>query len=367
MDSSLYIQVLNTLRDQIMKGQYPEGSKLPSESELIETFGVSRGPVRQAMGILENEGIIERVKGSGAYVRQATVNAPNGNGIDKHIGLILSEQGDQLNMEILIGTEQAAKSRGYRLSVSFSHVDPEQQRRDIQLMQEDGINGLIIFPIGENAENEGIAEIVRSGEIPIVLVDRYFPHIDTNYVVADNFAGGYRATEHLLILGHRQIGFVYTNASTINITSLNQRLAGYRAALDDYGLEYDESLIHQRSESDDYEALFAKTPVPDAIFAASDIEALLVLRAAQQNHISIPDEIAIVSFDNLTFSEFSSPPLTTVSQPRIDIGLHAGNMLIDRIEHKRTATKQVILPTNLIVRESCGAKTKIKESIKNED
>ena len=257
-NTELYIQLLNNLREQILTGQYPDGSKLPSEAELSKTFGISRGPIRQAMGILETEGLIERVKGSGTFVRYTGGKVLTGNGVERHIGLVLSERGDQLNMEILIGAEQAAKSRGYRLSVSFSDADPEQQSRDIQRMQEDGIKGLIVFPVGEDAESEGIAGIVRSGKLPIVLVDRCFPDLDTDYVVADNFTGGYRATEHLLILGHRRIGFVYTNISTLNITSLNQRWSGYKAALDDYGLQYDASLVHQRSEQGDHEALFTK-------------------------------------------------------------------------------------------------------------
>ena len=104
-------------------------------------------------------------------------------------------------------------------------------------------------------------------------------------------------------------------------------------------------------------------PLPDAIFAASDIEALLVLRAAEHNHIRVPDDIALVSFDDLTFSQFSSPPLTTVAQPRIDIGLRASNLLIDKIERVTSTTKQIVLPTNLVVRKSCGAKAKVKSSI----
>lgn len=361
--TALYTQLLDQLRAQIMSGQYPSGSKLPSESELIEAYGVSRGPIRQAMGILENEGLIERVKGSGTYVRQPREKVLNSNGADRHIGLVLSQQGDQLNMEILIGAEQGAKSRGYRVSFSYSEEDPEQQRRDIQRMNDDGIRGLIVFPVGEDAEFEGIARIVKGGEMPIVLVDRYFPTLDTDFVVADNYTGGYRATEHLLILGHRRIAFVYTHSSSLNITSLNQRWMGYRAALENYGLPYDDSLVQQRSERGGYEDFLTQASLPDAIFAASDLEALLVLRAAHRHGLQVPDEIALVGFDDLTFAHLSNPPLTTVAQPRIDIGLRASNLLIDRLEHVRSTTKQLMLPTNLVVRESCGAKTQVRKSI----
>lgn len=361
--TALYTQLLNHLREQIVSGQYPSGSRLPSESELIASFGISRGPIRQAMGILENEGLIERVKGSGTFVRDMRPKIINGNGADRHIGLVLSQQGDQLNMEILIGAEQAAKSRGYRVSFSYSEEDPEQQRRDIQRMKDDGIKGLIVFPVGEDAEREGIARVVKSGEIPIVLVDRYFPDLDTDYVVADNYTGGYRATEHLLILGHRRIGFVYTHASTLNITSLNQRYSGYRNAIESYGLDYDDSLVVQRTAHGGYEDFLSRRARPDAVFAASDLEALLILRAAHKHHIRVPDDLALVGFDDLTFAHLSNPPLTTVAQPRNDIGLRASNLLIDRLEHLRATTKQIVLPTNLIVRESCGAKTQVKRSI----
>jgi DNA-binding LacI/PurR family transcriptional regulator len=230
-------------------------------------------------------------------------------------------------------------------------------------MKDDGIKGLIVFPVGEDAEREGIARVVKSGEIPIVLVDRYFPDLDTDYVVADNYTGGYRATEHLLILGHRRIGFVYTHASTLNITSLNQRYSGYRNAIESYGLDYDDSLVVQRTAHGGYEDFLSRQARPDAVFAASDLEALLILRAAHKHHIRVPDDLALVGFDDLTFAHLSNPPLTTVAQPRTDIGLRASNLLIDRLEHLRATTKQIVLPTNLIVRESCGAKTQVKRSI----
>lgn len=358
---ALYAQLLAQLREQILAGRLPEGSRLPSESELSDSFGISRGTVRQALGMLENEGLIERIKGSGSFVRQ-TKQQPSSQ-TDRQIGIVLSQQRDQLNMEILVGVEQGAKMRGYSVTFSYSEENVAQQRRDIERMKADGVRGLIIFPVGEDPEREGIEQLVRSEALPLVLVDRYFPTLDTDCVVADNYTGGYRATEHLLILGYRRIAFVYTHASSLQVTAIHHRWLGYRAALEHYGLAYDESLVYQRGENSSYDAFFAQPPLPDAVFATNDLEALAVLKAAQQRGLRVPDDIALVGFDDLNFAPLLHPPLTTISQPRIDVGLRASNLLIDRLEGLRTTTKKIELPTNLIVRESCGAKLQVKRSI----
>lgn len=370
---ALYEQLLVHFRTQILNGTLSAGEKLPSEPDIVEEFGVSRGTVRQALGILVNEGLVERVHGSGTYVRELPVSPSSvehsyTNGIVRNqVGLVLSRQDDQFNMEILIGVEQGARSRGYQVTFTYGEENINQQSRNIARLLENNIAGLIIFPVGKNAEQEGITTLIAR-DIPFVLVDRYFPDLNTDWVIADNESGGYRATEHLLILGHHRIGFTYGGpASSLQVTSIRDRWLGYRRALEHYGLAYDERLVFQRNQKADalqeYEKYLQVTERPNAVFAVNDLEALALMKAAQRLGMRVPQELALVGFDDLSFSEHLAPPLTTIYQPRKDLGLRAINLLLDRIEGIRLPPEHVELPTNLIIRESCGAKLHIKRSL----
>jgi DNA-binding LacI/PurR family transcriptional regulator len=146
-------------------------------------------------------------------------------------------------------------------------------------------------------------------------------------------------------------------------TSVRDRHAGYRKALEEYGLPYDESLVCQlnfdqkRNPFLDY---LAQPNRPNAIFASNDHLAAKAVQAAQMLGLSVPDDLAVIGFDNVEFAAYMNPALTTIAQPSRDIGLHAANLLIGRIEGQRGTPRHVELQTHLIVRDSCGAKLKVK-------
>jgi GntR family transcriptional regulator, arabinose operon transcriptional repressor len=366
--------VIGYLRNEITNGNLAPGARLPSEAQLTEMFGISRGPVRQALGVLVNEGIIERIHGSGSYVRN---HAPDARSTDadlkkklerQQIGVVLNNPGDQLNMEILMGIERGAKLRGYQVVFTYSEESVRQQKRDIQRLRGDGLQNLLIFSIGKDAEAESLVALVNEN-VNLVLIDRYFRNLPTHFVVADNFNGGYRAVEHLLMLGHQRISFAYSHQASLQITSVEDRWRGYRRALEDYDLAYDESLVYQNPvpTTDDrgYEPLLRRADRPTAIFAANDYEALAAMQAAQRLKIGVPDELAVVGFDDLNFAAFLPVPLTTVAQPRLDIGFRAVNVLIDQAEGLLDGVQQIMMPTNLIVRESCGSKQHVRRTLAN--
>lgn len=371
--NSLYTQVINYLKAEIESGHLQPGVRLPSEAELTERFGISRGPVRQALGILVSEGWIERIHGSGSYVRENKPQAGMTTSKDKpterrQIGVILNNAGDQLNLEILMGIERGAKLRGYQVVFTYSEHSVRQQMRDIQRLRADGIDNLVVFPIGKDAESEAIAPLLEQ-DVSVVLIDRFFRSLPTHYVVADNFNGGYRAVEHLITLGHQRIGFTYANHASLQLTSVEDRWRGYQKALQDYNLPYDENLVYQNPgpATDDrgYDPFLTNDDVPTAIFAANDFEALALMQAAQRLKITVPDQLAIVSFDDLNFAPYLGVPLTSVSQPRQDIGFRAVNILIDEVEGLNEGLQQVALPTSLVVRESCGSKQRARRRLAN--
>lgn len=368
MPMTRYKEVFERLRTQIIGQELPVGTKLPSELELAQAHGVSRGTIRQALNLLMQEGCVERIQGKGTFVSDHYLNVKtNREGSERRIGLILPYMRDQLSLDILIGVEQAVKSRGYQFSFAYADERVEQQARDIQRMLADRVAGLVIFPVSNMRYDSSIWQLKAEG-IPFVLIDRYFPDLECDRVTADNFAGAYRATEHLIILGHTQIAFLYDSLADLRTSSVNDRYAGYRQALNDYHIPFDQELIVQIEKpkndglSDPFIQLLQKPNRPNAIFAVNDFLAIRLLQAARRCGIRVPHELALVGFDDVTLSAHISPALTTVGQPRVEIGFSTGNLLLNRIEGYDGPYTHTVLPTNLIVRESCGARLRVSRN-----
>jgi len=364
---SRYAKLISHFREKILDGSLPAGARLPTELDLAEEHQISRGTVRQAMSALVNEGLLERVRGRGTFVRPLpppTLQSPRA--AERRIGLVLAHSsGSQLDLDILIGVEHAAKSRGYQVSFAYAEEILEELDRDIARLRADNVAGLIIFPVSDSTYDEAVWRLAAD-HVPFVLVDRYFPDLDSDYVVADNIGGGYRATEHLLILGHSRVGFVYASYASLLTTSVRDRWQGYRRALHEYGQPYDEALVLQWAEGSEIgrpgasEQFLLREGRPSAIFAVNDAVALELLRATQRLGLRVPEDLALVGFDDLNFAAHLSPPLTTVAQPRMDVGLRAGHLLINRIEGQGVSPRHIELPTSLIVRESCGARLRVR-------
>jgi DNA-binding LacI/PurR family transcriptional regulator len=203
-----------------------------------------------------------------------------------------------------------------------------------------------------------------------VLVDRYFPNLDCCYVVADNLGGGYRATEHLIILGHTQISFLYHHDADLRTTSVRDRYLGYRKALADYNIEFNESWAcplesTPASRGDgrlaEYIHFLENPGRPPAVFAVNDNSAIDLLTAAVRMGLRVPSDLAEVGFDNLRMSSQVPVPLTTINVHRTEMGEKAADLLLDRIEGRIRQPQVIVLPTELIVRESCGARLRLRK------
>jgi GntR family transcriptional regulator of arabinose operon len=373
----LHGQLTTYFRERILDGRLAAGTRLPTDSELAAEYQLSRDTVRQALALLAGEGLIERIQGRGTFVSQPAIQnsgamPTNGSATSagqKQIGLILnSAESTQFNMDILIGVEQTAKLHGYSVSFSYAEGNQEQQTRDIERLRANHVAGMIVYPVGDVTYNASIQQI-QAAQIPLVLIDRYLPDLETDYVAVDNKGGGYRATEHLLILGHKRIGFIFTHKETLRTSSVYERWQGYYNALQNYGVPYDESLVTANltpGKSSVQESLCEYLQRPDrpsAIFAVNDYAALDVIQAANALRLRLPEDLAVIGFDDLSFAARLHPPLTTIAQPFLDIGLRAATLLLSRINGMSGPPKHIELPGNLIIRESCGAQMHVKKTL----
>jgi LacI family transcriptional regulator len=203
-----------------------------------------------------------------------------------------------------------------------------------------------------------ILEQLRQLRVPLVVLDPAGgPTMDSPTIGATNWAGGLAATEHLIQLGHRRIGFVH---GPKQLLCSRARFDGYRAALEAAGIPFDRALIHDgdfyhQSGFDAVKQFLALDDRPTAVFASSDQMAFGAYEAIRQHGLRIPDDVNIVGFDDLPESRWTSPPLTTVRQPLAEMGALAARTVLDMAAGNEVDSPRLELATELVVRESTAA------------
>ncbi len=360
----LYMRIHTQLREKILAGEWSYGAMLPSEIVLGEIYGISRGTVRQVLTELEKEKMVSRERGRGTFICYSGLKKNSINMGNHSISFIVPYVRDSYTASILLGLEREARLNNYAVVFSHFENDPEKQEQALRTALSQRVSGVVLYPVDSDTISPAIIELQES-VFPLVLVDRYLRSLDTDYVTSDNFSGGLIATQHLLRLGHRQIAYLSWKEGT---TSFVHRQAGYRQALIEAG-------ITPRSELEwevdgypeiDHQALEAKLRaggVPSAIFAANDQLAIAILRAARAIHFSIPEDLAVVGFDDLDISAHLEIPLTTVAQPAFEIGRTAWHLLSRKFVSRSNRTEKHVLPVQLIIRESCGGLKKIRKEV----
>lgn len=273
----------------------------------------------------------------------------------KAIGVIVPQIANNFFSQAINGIEAIAYNRGYHVIIFQTHESYERELANMQQAVARRVDGLLLSLSSETSDLSHIKALHAQG-MPLVLFDRVADELNVSQVVADNFTGAYAATAHLLSTGRRRIAHL-TIPPYLSITQ--ERLAGYRAALDAYGVPFDENLVRYGTFGPDeadqlVDELLAQSPRPDAFFTASDRLALGCLKALRERGIAIPEDISLIGFTNLQAAEMLNPPLSTVTQPAQEIGQLAAERLIELIErkHKAAPVSTVKLPTVLTVRGS---------------
>lgn len=267
----------------------------------------------------------------------------------KTIGLIIPDVANPFFPEVARGVEDAACKRGYSVILCNSGNDRSKETMYFQVLQERRIDGIILTGSGSLSEYAQLREMDR---FPVVFLDRNAEGLDVDSVESDSYNGACQAVQHLIELGHREIAFVSGSSAT---STGSRRQRGYIDTLAGHGItpppEYivpgDFTLEAGRFAG---LTLLNGSRRPTAIFVSSDIEAIGVMMAAESLRLSIPRDLSVVGFDNTLLSTVTRPALSTVSQPKYDMGQQAVKLLIERLQKKRQKVKHVVLPTRLEVR-----------------
>lgn len=274
----------------------------------------------------------------------------------KSIGLVLPDITNPFFPDLARGVEDYSVNKGYNAFLCNSDNNAEKEKRYINALMEKHVDGLIITST-HNLEEEHILELMEN-KIPIVILDRRFKSKDLHGVYTDNFSGAYEAVKYLIQNGHKSIGCI---TGPLDTSISRERLEGYKKALTDNGIEYDDRLIVQSDFKIDggmnASQELLKNKEITAVFACNDLMAYGVYKTAKKLKLSVPDDISIIGFDDISLSQIVTPTLTTVSQPIYEMGYEAAKMLISLIEDKKLKRKIKKLSTNLVVRESTAKKS----------
>lgn len=269
----------------------------------------------------------------------------------KLLGLIIPDIQNPFFVDVVRGVEDYAYQHNFAVMIGNFGQDEKKEKLYLDIFQSENIDGLIVAPI--HGKDKGIENLVKKN-IPVVCIDRGLTEIDVDVVKVDNEQGAFNAIDHLLSIGHRKIAFISGN---FTIPTYIERLAGYKKALAEYGVPFDESLIFARNS--DYKSGFEIANKilelderPTAIFSGNNLLTLGALEAIHAQGIRIPEEISIIGFDDMPWSISLNPPLTAVRQPGFDMGRKAAEMLYERILNPNSKKEKVVLKTELMLRKS---------------
>jgi LacI family transcriptional regulator len=268
------------------------------------------------------------------------------------IGVVIADITNSFYSSIVRGIEDEAFSRNYSVLVANSDELLEKEKLYVRVFAEKRVEGIIIVPaIGSQGYLKDLAP-----RIPLVFVDRPPCDFSGPVVKAENTEGAYALTRHLLEHGFENIAFV---ASDLRIATVRERFSGFWRALQERGLEVPHDFVKDGNKTvqDAYQAtreLFALPCQPRAIFAANNLMLQGVLRAVEEAGFSVPQDVTVVGFDDFEMADIFRPRLTVAAQPAYAMGQKAASLLFRRMEGNCQGEERIVLPVELVLRESCG-------------
>lgn len=325
----------------------------PTISQIATAAGVSIPTVSKVLnGRLDVSSAtrehIEQIIEEYGFVRNRAARALR-NGKTGLVDIVLPRLDDDYFLPILQGAEQVVKEAGARLVLTSTHYETDEEFQWIDAVTDRSTDGiLLVLPSDEALQR------LSEHNIPFVVIHNQSTNIPS--VTITSWEGGFTATSHLISLGHRRIGYIGKDGKAMDAI---KRFAGYRTALEVASLPIDPELqrpgaFTTESGYEETKALMALKEPPTAIFAGNDHHAIGVYRALYELGITIPDQVSVIGFDNLAYTEVMNPALTTVNIPRMELGRTATTMLLHLIAGEQLDANLVVLPTQLLERQSCA-------------
>ncbi|MGF6990343.1 LacI family transcriptional regulator [Lachnospiraceae bacterium PF1-21] len=326
-----------------------------SISDVAKILGVSKSTVSR---------VINGKSGVGKELRQRVLDkieeieyTPNtiAQGLSKGtvsiVALILGDIRNPFYASLAFNIQRILDDSGYMVMVFNSEYDAKRELEFLKFTEQFHFAGLILI----TAQQDGIESMLNSMQLPTVLVNRILPSYTGDSVLIDNFKAGYIAVMHLIELGHKHIGIIKGPGVS---SASSQRFEGYLQALRNYGLlfhkndVYDSDLKMETGKELAYKFIKRNEPRPSAMVIVNDMTAYGFIDGCRENGLTIPDDLSIVSFDNIETSAMSGIELTTVSQHVNTMSEHAAQLMLKQLREKDTKPERIILEPTLIVRNT---------------
>lgn len=274
------------------------------------------------------------------------------------VGVVVTTIADPFSAEVVEGIERTASAHGYSVILAASNDEPEREIAAVEMLHSKRVDAIVVTSSRVGALHQ---ERLGAAGVPVILLNNHsLQQVPNAYSVrVDDVHGGRLATEHLVGLGHRRIAHV---AGPEGHTPSRERLEGYRQALEAAGLAFEPALVipgNGRPEggATALAALLALPERPSAAFCYNDMTAIGLLRSGKAAGVRVPEDLAVVGFDNIPFAAYVTPALTTIAQPMLELGQRAMDMalaLMSGQERVESGIPDVVLQGQLIVRESAG-------------
>jgi LacI family transcriptional regulator len=332
-------------------------------ADVAEASGVSPGTIsnylnRPHIVAPKTRERIERAIADVGWVPNVAVRTLR-RGHSQLIGLVVSDLGNPFFVDVARGVEQAANAAGYTLVLGNSAGQADREERYLATLAEHRAAGVLITPVGGQSDEHYLTLAERYGTRLVLLAQpRKRTLQNVPWVAVDDVHGGRLVAEHLLALGHRQICLIHGAAPSQHETS--ERLEGFRRALGAVHAPPRPTLVelvarglHVGDGVEAGMALLALRPRPTAVFLANDLLAVGLLKALNDARVRVPDDVSVVGYDNLELTQVTSPALTTVAQPRYELGVAAIRLLLDWLQ-ARDGDREVFFTPELVVRQSTG-------------
>ncbi len=347
-----YMDIVEWTKMQIKDEVFKSNDKFLSETELGEKFNVSRQTVRRALEVLENQGLITRVQGSGTYISglKQRRHVKTGNR-SMTVGIISTYLDNYIFPSIVRGIESVLSKDGYAVQLSSTNNLVGMESRSLQFMLERQVDGLIIVPTRSALPcvNLDLYHTIMQSGIPIVFLDSYYSELSAPFAALDDVTAGYMATQHLLIKGHRNISGIFSHINRQG----HLRYLGYAKALNEYGISVQEDRIFWYSKETLNHVLRGSSFMESlnnctAAMCFNDHLALTLIDYLRQLGKNVPEDLSVIGIDNSELAKISS--LTSIEHPSEALGQAAANLLLSIINGNEG--KSVLFPPKLQIRNS---------------
>ena len=350
-----YLQVADVLRKEIADGVFRDGQTLMTEEELRYRFNVSRQTVRQAIALLEDDGLVDRRRGSGTYVR----HGPRRRQGTVHVGVVTTYITDYIFPSIVQGIESVLNDHGVVMNLSATYNDSRTERNILERMIDGQVDGLIVegTRTASQSSNDDLYRRLAERNIPVLFMNGYYPELkQIPDVVMDDYGGGRIAAREVLSRGYRRPGGMFK----IDDLQGQERLNGFLDEMRDQGIEIPEerlllfgteermTLLNTPKGTAFVERLLRREA--DCMTCYNDVFAVSLMAILQQQGMNLPEDMGFIGFDNATFAEMSNPPLTTLGHPKEAFGAMVAEKLLRMIRGERE--RSVNVAWTLIERDS---------------